>query len=141
VILKRVRGMFASGGAATAPDASDERLRGRTYAVPFDEVWECSVRLAGGGLSGWRVLEADDVAGVLRAAQRGRLRRAERAATVRIGFDADAQTRVDLDIAGAPGGPDFGAAARAIHRFCRALDRELIRRRGESTQGPIRLDA
>jgi len=138
----RLQRALTSSGAATAPDTLDRRLRGRTYAVPFDEVWQCALRLADGGLRGWCLLEADDVEGILHGTQRGLLRRAERPVTVRIGFDADAQTRVDLEIASAQGGgPDLGAAARAIHRFTAALDRELHRRRRATARpAPIRLD-
>jgi hypothetical protein len=41
------------GFAATAPDSTDRRLRGRTYAVPFEHVWQAARSLAGGGLRGW----------------------------------------------------------------------------------------
>lgn len=141
-----MRGLWralTSNGAATSPDAADPRLRGRTYAVPFDEVWRAALRLAGGGVPGWRVAEADDVEGVIRAVLRGGLRREERTAVIRIGFDGNAQTRVAIavpEIRGA--GPDFGAAARHIARFTAALDRELHRmRRGAGRPAPVRLDA
>ena len=53
--------------AETSPDERDPRLRGRTYAIPFDRVWEAARALASGGLRRWQIIESDDYEGVIRA--------------------------------------------------------------------------
>jgi hypothetical protein len=119
-----LRGLV-SNGARTAPDAGDERLRGRTYPVPFDRVWRAALGLAGGRLERWDLLEADDEQGLIRSAVEKRLLAPAGEVTIRITLDADAQTRVDA-LAIAPGRwADLGAGARRLVRFFRALDRAL----------------
>lgn len=117
--------------AFTAPGAEDERLRGRTYAIPFESVWQASLRLMGGGLKRWEIVESDDQEGIIRGAVRGRLERTGSSVTVRIVLDANAQTRVDVLSASRVGRADLGFNARRIRRFFRALDRELAAERGQ----------
>lgn len=108
--------------AATEPEHVDPRLRGRTYAVPFDRVWRAALDIASGGIRRWTVLESDDDAGVIRA-RAGRLLGGDPAdVTITIVLDQDAQTRVDARSASAGRGPDLGANARRIARFFRELD-------------------
>jgi hypothetical protein len=116
--------------AFTAPAAEDHRLRGRTYAVPFEEVWQAAGRLLGGGLAGWELRETDDQDGILRGVAPGRVDWLTGAITIRITLDHDAQTRVDGLAASRTGRWDLGANARHLHRFFTALDRELEDRRG-----------
>lgn len=111
--------------AATAPDAEDPRLRGRTYAIPFDRVWRTAITLVNGGLRGWTLIDADDFEGVIRALSRGRLRNRHYDLVIRITLDQDAQTRVDAHSKSRSGRADFGANARRIERFFTALDRGL----------------
>ena len=120
--------------AFTAPKAEDERLRGRTYAVPFDTVWQASMRLIGGRLGRWEVVEADDTEGIIRGIAHGRVPRFTSNVTVRILLDPDAQTRVDMLSASRLGRADFGVNARRIHRFFRALDDAIEKERGVSIE-------
>jgi hypothetical protein len=111
------------GSAATAPGAPDPQLRGRTYAVPFEDVWQAALRLAAGGLSRWHLQTHDDGDGVIRARTKG-IAGAMHGVCIRIVLDENAQTRVDAE-AVAEGPRDFGAARRRLVRFFAALDRAL----------------
>lgn len=113
------------GAAATSPDADDPRLRGRTYTVPFDRVWNEAFHLVGSGLQRWNVLEADDYDGLIRAEARSRLFSITCAVNIRISLDPDAQTRVDADATNRTGKPDLGTSARKLVQFFRALDRAV----------------
>lgn len=113
--------------AQTSPDATDRRLRGRTYAIPFEEVWQASLRLTGGGVRGWTRVAADDDAGLIEAQAR-RITGAWYDIVIEIRLDEDAQTRVDGRVAARRPGTDFGTSARLLRRFFGALDRALARR-------------
>ncbi len=113
--------------AETAPDAADPRLRGRTYAIPFERVWTATLALAG-RRRGWTVVQHDDIEGVIRAECRTLLRFTHDV-EIRVGLDGDGQTRVDLRSASRVGHGDLGKNARRIGRFLRSLDRELYRAR------------
>ena len=119
-----VRGLTRNR-AATAPDEDDQRLRGRTYAIPFEDVWQAALRLAG-KRRGWRVLHSDDLEGVIRAEARTLLRFTHDV-VVHVKLDQNAQTRVDLISASRVGKADLGKNARRIAHFLRTLDRELER--------------
>lgn len=108
--------------AFTAPAAQDERLRGRTFAIPFEDVWQASLTLVDGGLRRWRLLEFDDREGIIRGIANGRLKRFTSAVTIRVSLDVDAQTRVDGLSASRSGRMDLGVNARRLDRFFRALD-------------------
>ena len=110
---------------ATRPDHTDASLRGRRYAIPFDRVWTEALTLASKGRRGWTVTEADDQEGIIRAEARTLVFRFVDDVEVRIGLDADAQTRVDLTSSSRTGRFDFGTNARRIRRFLRKLDRAL----------------
>lgn len=116
--------------AFTSPNAEDDRLRGRTYAIPFEDVWQASLHLVGGGLKRWRLLEYDDREGIIRGQARGPLGRMVSAVTVRISLDFDAQTRVDALSASRVGRMDLGVNTRRLHRFFRALDTAMAEARG-----------
>jgi hypothetical protein len=113
--------------AETSTDAEDPRLRGRTYAIPFEDVWRAALSLADGGLRGWRVTSADDREGVIVAEAKTLMLRLVDDVRIRIGLDPDAQTRVDALSVSRVGRVDFGTNARRIARFCRRLDRQLGR--------------
>ncbi len=108
--------------AATDANAEDPRLRGRTYAIPFDRVWNEAVSLASGGLRRWRVLNADDHEGVIQALATDSIFRSTASVTIRIVLDENAQTRVDAAAENVSGRADLGACARHLGRFFRALD-------------------
>jgi hypothetical protein len=111
------------GWVGTNPRAPDLRLRGRTYAITFDRVWNAALALAGGGLPRWRLLAADDEQGTIVAEVTSTLWRRPRELRIRIGLDANGQTRVDVQ--SVSGGRDWGSNARRIQRFVLALDRKL----------------
>lgn len=114
--------MTAHTGSPAAHETSPAPAGVRTYAIPFERVWQAALALAQGGLRGWHVLQADDYEGVIVAQVRaGLLRRSTHAVVVRIGLDADGQTRV------AGTGP-HPAARRHTARFLQALDQALLRR-------------
>jgi uncharacterized protein (DUF1499 family) len=105
-------------------------------AVPFDRVWQNARELAG-SLRGWRIVDADDQNGVIRAEASnliGRIGDVE----IMISLDADAQTRVDLVSTSRKTGGDFGTNARRIGKFLRHLDRALTTHRAhaKSAQQP-----
>ena len=117
---------FGSGVSETRPGATDPRLRGRTYAIPFDDVWNASLHLVEGGLRRWRLLEADDEKGVIRAEATSPVLRRVSEARIRIGLDENAQTRVDALTRPRTGKPGSGARGRRLIRaFFRSLDRRV----------------
>jgi hypothetical protein len=120
-----VRRGLTKNTAYTAADSGDRRLRGRTYAIPFDTVWQAALGLVDGGLRGWSVLAADDKEGVIEGAIHGRIRRFNSAVTIRVSLDRDAQTRVDGLAAAVTGQADLGTNARRLARFFRSLDRAI----------------
>jgi len=133
-----VRGLTGNR-AATAPDEADERLRGRTYAIPFEDVWQAALRLAG-RKRGWRVLGSDDLEGVIRAEARTVLRFTHDV-VIHVKLDENAQTRVDLVSASRVGKADFGKNARRVGAFLRALDREVERTTRARRLSPTALPA
>ncbi len=122
-----LRGL-TSNSAQTDPAAADPRLRGRTYAIPFEQVWSAALALAR-RRRGWTVRHADDLDGVISAEARTALRFVDDV-EIRIRLDENAQTRVDLSSASRVGVGDLGKNPRRIGKFLRALDRELRGRRG-----------
>ena len=113
--------------AWTAPDAADPRLRGRTYAVPFVQVWEAALETAR-GRRGWTVTEADARGGEIAAEARTVLWRFVDDVSVRVSLDGEGLTRVDVVSASRVGSADLGVNARRIARFLHALDRRLRRK-------------
>jgi hypothetical protein len=112
----------AAAGAETAPAHPDPRLRGRTYAIPFEDVWQAALALAGGRQRGWRVLAASDETGVIRAAATRRFPVAVDDVVIRVMLDADAQTRVDARAAAREGRAALRRNTRRLVQFFRALD-------------------
>ena len=108
----------------TDPRARDRALRGRTYAIAFDAVWQAAVALADRGLPRWRLLMADDQRGVLEAEATWALFRSVGKVQVVIGLDANGQTRVDVEATSA--NPlDLGTGRRRVRRFLLALDQKV----------------
>jgi hypothetical protein len=125
IFIRRIARGLSRNHAETAAAESDPRLRGRTYAIPFEQVWQAARQLAGGGLRGWKTLESDDYEGVIRAESRTLIFRFLDEVTITIRLDDDAQTRVDMQSRSRKGGVDFGTNARRIGKFFRALDQKL----------------
>ena len=111
--------------ASTHPHHEDADLRGRTYAIPFDQVWEAVVYLAGGGLSRWLVLRADDGPGIVQAEVRPILWGENSDVLIRVKLDRNAQTRVDITSSSRGTRGDLGASRRRVLRFIQALDQRL----------------
>ncbi|HEX2166042.1 MAG TPA: DUF1499 domain-containing protein [Longimicrobiales bacterium] len=121
------------GYVETTPNASDPRLRGRTYAVPFEEVWQAALALTGGGLFRWTRHEADDTEGVILASSKS-LAGAVHDVMVRVTLDEDGQTRVDASAQARRPLSDMGRSRRRLRRFFRALDRTIARARRDAAR-------
>lgn len=115
------------GYMETTPTASDRRLRGRTYAIPFEHVWQTALKLTDGGLFRWTRIDADDAEGVILASSRS-LAGAMHDIMIRVTLDENGQTRVDASAQARKPLSDFGRSKRRLRRFFRALDRALSRR-------------
>jgi len=116
--------------AGTDPKSEDPRLLGRTYAIPFESVWQAATRLAGGGIRGWALWVADDQIGVIEASTNPLV---GPAADVRItvGLDENAQTRVDLTSTSRTTRGDLGRSRRNIGTYLRRLDKLLEAQPGQ----------
>ena len=117
--------------ARTDPSAADRRLRGRTYAIPFDAVWTASLDVARNRIRGWSVVQADDESGVIVAESSTLLWRFIDDVRISIGLDSNGQTRVDLQSASRVGKGDLGRNPRTIGKFLTRLDRALDVRPGQ----------
>ena len=109
----------------TAPDAEDPRLRGRTYTIPFEEVWQASIRVVRSRLRGWTVVLDDDRKGRIDALHKTLFRGRETEVVITVGLDENGQTRVDAAAAARSEGRDWGRRRRLVGRFMKHLDREL----------------
>lgn len=101
----------------TAPTHEDGRLRGRTYPIPFEDVWQAALALSDGALKGWRVISSDDHDGIITAEAHRRWPAATDRVILRIGLDRDAQTRVDAEAAA------WGETKLSPHRTAKHLFR------------------
>lgn len=118
--------------AQTDPSSSDRKLRGRTYAIPFDRVWTAALSLARDELRRWELISEDDQKGIIDAVARSWPRGKEDDVHIRVGLDANGQTRVDLTSASRTGSFDLGRNRRRIGSFLKKLDRRL-----DATQAQI----
>jgi hypothetical protein len=128
--------MVRTTAVRTGEGAADPRLRGRTYAIPFEDVWQATLRLVRGRLRGWSLEFADDREGVVNALVAAPLRRLHGVVEVRISLDPDAQTRVDASAATPAAYHDLGINARRLHRLFQALDREAVQQHERRTTPP-----
>ncbi|HSG07130.1 MAG TPA: hypothetical protein VLA36_02150 [Longimicrobiales bacterium] len=119
-----LRGVFGRS-AETHPRARDVRLRGRTYAIPFDRVWSAAEAAASGECPRWTLLSANDEAGVMVAEIRTLVSRRVGDARIEIGLDGHAQTRVDIQVAMRGRRGDLGGSARVVGAFVKRLDASL----------------
>lgn len=111
--------------AASSIAERDPRLRGRTYAIPFEQVWQAARALASGGLRRWRLIDSDDYEGVIHAEARSLVFRSVADVEINITLDQDGQTRVDVRSQSRKRGGDLGRNARRIGKFFRTLDQRL----------------
>lgn len=124
IILRRALRAIIKNKADTRPDARDPRLHGRTYAIPFEDVWQATMGVVRYTLPGWGVVNADDELGWIVASAEGRILRFPSRIVMRIRLDENGQTRVDIE-ASTNGIMDFGVNARRIDACLRTLDRLL----------------
>jgi len=122
--LARVLRELPGNEAATRPDHPHPGLRGRRYAIPFEQVWTAAVALVATAAR-WQLIDADDQAGVILAEARTRILKFIDDVEIRISLDADAQTRVDMASRSRVGKADLGTNARRIRHFLHRLDRRL----------------
>lgn len=113
---------YRSPGTGTDPWAEDERLWGRTYAIPFDRVWKAAKALADGGLRGWTLDHDDDREGVLEAVSLTWPGKKRDEVTVTVRLDENAQTRVDVHCRRTEGAAIRRRHPRIIGRFLKKLD-------------------
>ena len=113
-----LRGLTQSH-AETDPSAEDGRLRGRTYAIPFDAVWSAALAIAEGGMRGWTVTASNDEAGTIDIEAQTMVLK------VIVGLDENAQPRVDIRAQARSAKPDLGRNPRKIGAFMKRLDRAL----------------
>ena len=123
--LTELRATLRENQAHTHPEHPDNRLRGRTYAIPFAKVWAAIAHLASGGLRGWITVVADEDIGILRAECQSPLFRSVDDVEVRMSLDENALTRVDMSSMSRFEKGDLGRNARRIRNFFRVLDRKI----------------
>jgi hypothetical protein len=111
--------------AETSPAASDPRLRGRTYAIAFEEVWTAAVALASRGLPRVTLRGADDRSGRIEAEGTSRILGRIDDISIRVGLDENAQTRVDMHSVAREPKTDLGRNRRRVAAFFRGLDAAL----------------
>ena len=124
MIGRMVRAMSANA-AKTQPDSPDSRLRGRTYAIPFDSVWNAALLVAEEDMKRWEVISWDDRSGTIVIEASTWLLRWIDDVRIQISLDEDAQTRIDLTSVSRKGRADLGSNARRIGTFLRLLDARL----------------
>jgi uncharacterized protein (DUF1499 family) len=111
--------------AFTDAKADDPRLRGRSYAVPFAEVWAVALDIAQ-NTPGWTILSSDPRSGEIVAEATTRLWRFTDDVWIRLSLDEDGQTCVEMASASRKGSGDLGTNTRRIARFLRSLDARLF---------------
>jgi hypothetical protein len=107
--------------AETDPGSEDPRLIGRTYAIPFEEVWRtCMKFVAERGR--WRLLQSDDLTGFIRVRCTTLIFRLEDNLEIRVALDENALTRVDVRAGSKKSRTDLGMNVRRVGRFFKKLD-------------------
>lgn len=122
---------YRENQAHTHPEHANGDLRGRTYAIPFAQVWAAVVELASGGLRGWTTVFADEDLGILRAESQTPVSRIVDDVEIRLSLDENALTRVDMSSVSRVGRADLGKNARRIRKFFRGLDKRIGARPGK----------
>jgi uncharacterized protein (DUF1499 family) len=122
-----LRRALTQNRAFTDPDDDDPRMRGRSYAIPFVQVWEAAHEIAR-GTPGWTIVGSDWNAGEIVAVATG-LWKSTDDVWVRLSLDQDGQTCVEMTSASRGERGDLGTNARRIARFLRTLDARLLESR------------
>jgi len=120
----RIWKAFTTNSAQTHANSEDPRLRGRTYLVPFAQVWDEIVKMVE-KRPRWTLISADEASGGIRAEARTLVFRFVDDVQVKVKLDDNALTRVDMWSSSRVGNADLGANARRIAGFFRELDRRL----------------
>jgi len=126
--------------AHTDQESEDPRLQGRTYTIPFEDVWQASMRVGGGGLLGWSIGRFNDKRGVIEALAKTPIFGFETDVHIQVGLDHLGQTRVDVTATSRKEKGDWGRSKRLIGRFIQGLDHDLSVRPEQvldPTQHPI----
>ncbi len=97
---------------------------GRTYTVPFAEVWDAATADIR-GRRGWEIVHADEERGLLTVVCRSRLRRSSDDLSVWVRLDEYGLTRVDARAGSREGRLSPGANRRRIVELLEALDEAL----------------
>ena len=124
MLSERLARALTTNHAETDPWADDPRLAGRTYAIPFDRVWNACLELAQ-RTRGWHVLQVDAFPGLIRITCTTLIFKFVDDLEIRIRLDENALTRLDMCSRSRKGRGDLGVNARRIGRFIRRLDRML----------------
>lgn len=115
-------GSPATTTARTDPSSPDLRLRGRTYAISFDRVWQAALEVTEARMGRWHVLHWDDQEGVIEVEATSLVLRVADRVVIDVGLDENAQTRVDMSVATPRPYSDLGRGRRLVRRFFRRLD-------------------
>ncbi len=107
--------------AETNREDPDPRLRGRTYSIPFEDVWQAAITLVN-DMKGCTVQRANDRDGIIIAQATRWLPRGIDDITVSVTLDEHAQTRVDMRSIARTDGWHWGANTRRVARFFEHLD-------------------
>ena len=121
MFTSRLAGALTKYRAETDPWSEDPRLIGRTYAIPFEEVWRACMKFVA-ERGRWRLLQADDLAGFIRVRCTSLVFRFEDNLEIRVGLDENALTRVDVRAGSKRSRTDLGMNARRVGRFFKNLD-------------------
>lgn len=116
--------------ARTDAQAADPRLRGRTYAIPFETVWQACLGV-GRELTGWSVHRSDDRAGTIRCVVASGVLFPAVYLDVTVGLDENGQTRVDVEATSATERTNLGRSRRMLIRFMSAVDAHLALKPGD----------
>ncbi len=137
-LKKRLRRVMGDGIAETRPDARDPRFRGRTFAIPFEDVWQASLALLK-ELPGCKLRLSNDRDGIIIAQATIHFPRHVNDVTISIVLDADAQTRVDMRSVTRDGAVDMGSNAKRVLRFFELLDQRMaaLKRRPLPTSATV----
>ena len=124
MLRERLERALTTNRAETDPRSRDSRLQGRTYAIPFDQVWTACLSLVQGRRR-WALLLANDLDGVIRIRCETLVFKFIDDLEIRISLDENAMTRVDARSKSRKGRADMGTNARRIGRLLRRLDAKL----------------
>ena len=121
MFTQRLTKALTASRTETDPWSDDPRLIGRTYVIPFERVWRTCMKFVEDS-GRWRLLRADDLAGLIQVRCTTMVFRFEDDLEIRIGLDEHALTRVDIRACSVKGWTDFGTNVRRVGRFFKRLD-------------------